>query len=106
MQAKGHLRSGATEDFLVQSRLWNIEGDLVERNRGNHDPNKVVTIEISLAQLARLADILRHARGENWFDPDGGFGSRPVDWSSYYARLDAERVIAADRASRYPQKLD
>ena len=74
--------------------------------RGAHDPGEVVTIELSLQQLGRLADLLRHASGQTWFDPDCGYRPREVDWTSYNARVATERELAARRALLYSQKLE
>lgn len=106
MRAKGHLRSQTTEEFLVEARKWDLDADIVENMRGPHDPEKVVTIELSLKELGRLADLLRHAGGQTWFDPDSGYRPREVDWHSYNARVIAEQQLAVDRALRYSQKLD
>lgn len=105
MKATGHLRSQTTNEFLTEANKWNLDGHLTEHHRGPHDPDEVITLELSLQQLARLADILRHAGGETWFDPDHGYRSRPVDWRSYNARLATERELAASRALLYTQKL-
>ena len=105
MKATGHLRSAATDEFLEQTRKWDLEGTLIENRTGPHDPEKVVTLELSLQQLARLADIMRHAGGETWFDPDSGYRSRDVNWSSYNARIATERELASRRALLYGHKL-
>lgn len=95
MDARGHLRSQATEDFLAEARKWGLDGNVIEHRRGCNDPDKVVTLELSLQQLARLADILRHAGSVHEFSVDHGYQLKDVDWRSFNDRLETERQIDA-----------
>lgn len=103
MRARGHLRSQTTNEFLTETRKWDLDGDVVEHQRGCHDPEKVITIELSLQQLGRLADILRHAGNVKTFDLEKGYHLKDVIWTSYENRVEFEKLLAERRSTSYPQ---
>lgn len=97
MRATGHLRSQTTNEFLDEARKWNLVGNITETHMGIYDTDKVVRIELSLQQLARLADILRHAFTIYSFDLEKGYHLKDVQWTSYEERVSTEQEIELRR---------